>query len=159
MFGIGGIGGFFLNGAADGMFSGGGMGLVPDNQASAMGANGGNQLVNMVAGTPLAMLPSPANMDPAVTLFGMKEGPLAKLGGFIEDTSQYQKYVGGIAGGIIGAMLFGQAKLGWRMGWTAGVTGGATMDATSDAGIGIFDLDGKESKGQGQMPVFNFWPA
>jgi hypothetical protein len=159
LFGLDGIGGSLLSSFIGGEFSlGGGGGLIPDATAYQMGAQGGNTLIGLTANTPLASLPSPANMDPAVSIFGMKKGPIGILGGFMEDTADTVLPIAGqIVGGIVGA-YFGSPELGAKAGRSIGEAAAGTVDTTSDAGIGIFDLDGKESKDQ-QDPLVTWWRA
>jgi hypothetical protein len=156
VFGASGIGGFLLNAAGRGEFSGGGMGLIPDSQAYGMGANTGSTAVEFAKLLPID-LPSPANLDPFVTLFGMEKGPIGLVGGFVEDTTEYHRYAGAVVGGVAGTMFLGNTELGVRAGWTAGVMGGAFIDASSDAGVGMFDLDGEETRDQ--KPLVTWWKA
>jgi hypothetical protein len=128
-------------------------GIIPYDQAYGLGFSSGSNLLSLIQGTPLASLPSPANMDPTAQLlgvFGLDRGVLSFIGEGIEESTPYLDEIGFGAGTIFAFATNGGAGAGTyaRLGATAGTLTAGHIDATSDAGVGILDLDGKETRDQ-----------
>lgn len=139
-------------------------GIVPYEVAYGQGAGAGQGILGLFGNSPLASLPSPANMDPSANLlglFGVDRGILSFLGEGIEGSTGWLDEIG-FVGGIAASFAFtGGAGAGTfaKVGANGGAFTAGFIDETSDAGVGLFDLDGKETRNNNGPLNLNFFSA